>query len=176
MSEEAIKNLKKKRDAAITAQDSKWQKEIELLETRVKTNFKDILIDDKGGTIAIKASLNDIDSEKIAALDDKRQKIGTKKKVGTGILNEKGVEIQVLKVILTKEDKEKISELTYEILEKVTANPLLTKQYFRDKRDKYSTEDMLIVTLGYYDKMAKRVRRISSIKEFRTKPSGSKLR
>lgn len=153
--EDRIAALKAKRDAAITAQDEKWQREIELLETRVQSNFKDIAIDDNGGTIAIRASLSDAETGKIAKLDKERLKLGTKDKEGNTILTEK--------------ETTKVNELTYEILETVTANPLLNKTFFRDNRDKYSTEDMLKVILGYYDEMAARVRRVSSIKEFRKK-------
>ena len=157
MSEEAIKELKAKRDAVITAQDAKWQREIELLETRVETNFKDIPIGDNGGTIAIKASLSDSDMGKIAKLDKKRSKIGTKDKEGNRILTEKEIDIA--------------NEIAWEILGMVTANPIMTEEWFASNRDRYSTEDMMTVSLGYYDSIAGRMKRVSKIQQFRNKPT-----
>lgn len=157
MSEEAIKELKAKRDAVIAAQDEKWQREIELLETRVQTNFKDIPIDNNGGTIAIKASLSDSDMGKIAKLVQTRSKLGTKDEEGN--------------LILTEEEIDKANEIAWEMLGMVTANPVMTKEWFASNRDKYSTEDMMTVTVGYYDGIAGRMQRVNEIQQFRNKPA-----
>lgn len=138
-------------------QDAKWQHEIELLETRVQTNFKDISIDDNGGTIAIKASLSDGDIGKITKLDQKRSKLGTRDEEGN--------------LILTDEEIDEANEIAWEVLGVITANPVMTKEWFTRNRDKYSTEDMMNVTVGYYDGMAERMRRVSEVKEFRNKPT-----
>ena len=157
MSEEAIKELKEKRDKVISKQDAKWQCEIELLETRVQTNFKDIPIGDNGGTIAIKASLSDSDMGKIAKLDQKRSKIGTRDKEGNRTFTEKEID--------------EANKIAWEILGMVTANPVMTKEWFATNRDKYSTEDMMVVSLGYYDSIAGRMKRVSEIQQFRDKPT-----
>jgi len=135
----------------------KWQREIELLETRVQTNFKDIPIDDKGGTIAIKASLSDSDMGEIAKLVKKRSKIGTKDEDGDMILTEKEID--------------EADEIAWVMLGMVTANPLMTKEWFANNRDKYSTEDMMTVTVGYYEGIAERMERVSKIQQFRNKPT-----
>lgn len=145
MTNEQEKKLIENYDKLKGEHDDKWQREITLLETRVKSNFKDITIDKKGGTIAIRASLSDAETGRIAELDRERLKLDVAK------------------------DEIKINTLTYEILEIVTANPMLNKDWFANNRDKFSTEDMLKVILGYYDEMAERVRRVSSIKGFRKK-------
>ena len=157
MSKEAIKELKMKRDKAIAAQDEKWQHEIELLETRVISNFKDISIDDNGGTIAIKASLSDSDMGKIAKLTQKRSKFGTKDEEGN--------------LTLTEKEIDDADEIAWEILGMVTANPVMTKEWFANNRDKYSTEDMMTVTVGYYDGIAGRMQRVNEIQQFRNKPT-----
>lgn len=162
MTGKGAEKLVEKYDKLKGEEDAKWQKEIELLETRVQSNFKDIAIDDKGGTIAIRASLSDAETGKIAKLDRERLKLGTKDKEGN--------------IILTDKEIAEVDALTFEILEIVMANPLMTKKWFATNRDKYSTEDMLKVTLGYYDEMAARVQRVSSIKEFRTTPARTELR
>jgi len=135
----------------------KWQREIELLETRVQTNFKDIQIDNNGGTIAIKASLSDSDMGKIAKLDQKRSGIGTRDKEDD--------------LTLTEKEIDEANEIAWEILGMVTANPVMTKEWFANNRDKYSTEDMMTVSLGYYDKIAERMERVRGIQQFRHKPT-----
>ena len=145
MTLEQEKALIEKFDKLTAEEKDKWQHEIELLESRVQTNFKDIPIDENGGTIAIRASISDAEAGRIAKLDRERLKLNVEK------------------------DERQINALTYEILEIVTANPIMTKEWFANNRKSYSTEDMLKVILGYYDEMATRVRRVSSIKEFRKK-------
>lgn len=152
---QAEKELKAKYAKQKTEQDEKWQREIELLETRVLTNFKDIPIDDNGGTIAIKASLSDTDMGAIAKLDQKRSKLGTKDEEGN--------------LTLTEKETDEANEIAWDILGRIIANPIMTKEWFKSNRDKYSTEDMTAVTLGYYSKIAERVRRASEIKQFRGK-------
>ena len=155
---EAEADIKNKYANLKAEQDAKWQCEIELLETRVQTNFKDIQIDDNGGTIAIKASLSDSDMGEITKLDLKRSKLGTKDEKGNLTLTENEIDIS--------------NEIAWEILGMVTANPLMTKKWFANNRDKYSTEDMVTVTLGYYGSMTERMRRVSEIQQFRDEPTG----
>lgn len=138
-----------------TAQDEKWRHEIELLENRITSNIKDISIGNNGGTIAIRASLSDAEMNTIAQLEQKRSKLGTKNKEGN--------------TILAKDETDKADEIAWEILAMVTANPHFTKDWFANNRDKYSTEDMMTVTLGFYDSMATRMQRVSEIKQFRQK-------
>lgn len=122
----------------------KWNREIECLERRLETNYVDIDIGG-GDTIAIRASVSEKEMNYIAGLEKKRLALDQ------------------------DTDREEISEITYEILSIMTANPLLTKEYFAENSDKYSTEDMLKVMLGYYDQMVQRVTRAKSIESFRTK-------
>ena len=156
--EEREKKLIEKFDALNTKEKEKWQREIELLETRVQTNFKDIAIDDKGGTIAIKASLSDSDMGEITKLDQKRSKLGTKNEDDDTLT-------------LTEKEIDTANEIAWEILGMVTANPVMTKEWFASNRDKYSTEDMMTVSLGYYEGMKGRMERVSKIQQFRNKPT-----
>jgi len=134
---------------AIDVEDKeKWIREIELLERRVKTNFVDINLGN-GDMIAIRASISDAEAGYIAKLDRERLKLNPEK------------------------DENQLNALTYEILAIVTANPIMTKEWFYDERERYSTEDMLKVILGYYDGITQRVRRVRGIKEFRSKSTGN---
>ena len=154
---DAEAELKANYKAKKTAQDEKWQHEIELLESHITSNIKDIPIDNNGGTIAIRASPNDTDMDKIAKLEQKRSKLGTKDDEGNKIL--------------TDEEIDKANEIAWEVLATVTANPLMTVEWFANNRDKYSTEDMMMVTLGFYEDMETRMQRVSEVKQFRNKPT-----
>ena len=71
---------------------------------------------------------------------------------------------------------DQINDITYEILGIVTANPYLTKEWFVENPDKFSTEDTLVVVLEYFDRMAERADRVKNIKSFRTKQERPELR
>lgn len=124
-------------------QDAKWQKELALLERRVQINAKEIRIGEEGETISIRISLSDYEVGEIARLDGLRLKLDPEK------------------------DIDKISQITYIILATITTNPLMTAQWFADNRMKYSTEDMLSVTLSYFESMNARAKRVAEIQEFR---------
>ena len=155
--EEQERKLVEKFDKLRKEQGDKWQREIDLLETRVVSNFKDIPIDNNGGTIAIKASLSDSDMGKITKLDQKRSKLGTRDEEGN--------------LTLTEKEIDEADKIAWEILGMVTANPVMTKEWFANNRDKYSTEDMMTVSLGYYDSIEGRVQRVRKIQQFRDKPT-----
>ena len=94
---------------------------------------------------------------KITKLDQKRSKLGTRDEGGNLTLTEKEIDIA--------------NEIAWEILGVVTANPVLTMEWFANNRDIYSTEDMMTVSLGYYEGIAKRMERVSEIQQFRNKPT-----
>jgi len=130
-------------DHKIDAQDKKWQNELNLLQRRVETNIKEIQLGDKGETIAIRASLSDYEATEIAKLDDKRTKLDP------------------------NTDMDLINDLTYTILSMITANPMMTAEWFKDNRERYSTEDMLSLFLSYLEQMTTRAKRVAEIQQFR---------
>jgi hypothetical protein len=123
--------------------EEKWQREADLLERRVKTNTHKVKIGKEGETIEIRISLSDYEVGEIVRLDNVRSALDI------------------------EEDIEKINEITYIILGAVTANPMFTAEWFANNRRKYSTEDMLAVTLSYFESMDKRAKRVAEIQEFR---------
>ena len=123
--------------------EERWGREISLLERRVKTNTHEIEIGEKGETIEIRISLSDYEMGEIARLDNIRQALDP------------------------KEDVDQITIITYKILGAITANPILTAEWFAENRTKYSTEDMLAVTLSYFESMSKRAKRVAEIQQFR---------
>ena len=124
-------------------QDAKWQKELALLERRVQLNSKEIKIGEEGETISIRTSLSDFEVGEIVRLDGVRLKLDPEK------------------------DIDKISQITYTILATITVNPLMTREWFANNRMRYSTEDMLSVTLSYFEMMSARAKRVAEIQEFR---------
>ena len=146
---EALETLAKykadleKFDHKIDEQEDRWQREIALLEKRVHTNIKEVEIGDKGETIAIRGSLSDYEVGKIIESYKLIQKLDQEK------------------------DKEVIDEITYTILAAITANPLMTPQFFKDNRRKYGTEDMLAVLFSFFELMSDRAKRVAEIQQFR---------
>lgn len=175
MSEEQIVALKAKRDAAIHANDTKWQHEIEQLEQRTEEHTDlDIGSDIK---IAIFTRLNEKRKKRYAKLIKELQSLGTKKKVGTGVFDEKGEEIGEWKKILTKSDETRAEDIAYEIMAFVTINPIFTVDWFKENPDKFAMEDLFNNIYLYYNLQAIRwVEQAASTKSFLAKSGGTKLR
>ena len=147
--DKALKTLKEHKDDLKEfeqkgdVKDEKWHREISLLERRVKTNTHKVKIGKDGETIEIRISLSDYEVGEIVRLDNIRSALDLEK------------------------DIDKINEITYMILGTITANPIMTAEWFANNRKKYSTEDMLSVTLSYFESMDKRAKRVAEIQEFR---------
>ncbi|MBC8521363.1 MAG: hypothetical protein H8D26_05170 [Methanomicrobia archaeon] len=175
MSEEAIKELKAKRDAAIQVQDEKWQREIEQLEQRVEEHT-DLDIGN-GVKIAIYTRLNEKRKKHYVRLIKELQSLGTRKEVDTGEFDEKGMEIKKWKIVLSESDEKRGEEIGYEIIEFATLNPMFTVTWFKDNPDKFALEDLLNNIVMYYNLQAIRwTEQAVGTKSFRTKPGGTKLR
>ena len=146
---EALKILEEHKDDLKAFQqkgdvkEEKWHREITLLERRVETNTHSVKIGKDGETIEIRISLSDYEVGEIVRLDNIRTALDL------------------------KTDIDQINEITYIILGTVTANPILTAEWFANNRKRYSTEDMLSVTLSYFESMDKRAKRVAEIQEFR---------
>lgn len=158
--QERTASLKQKYPQHIEAENEKWQNEISALETRVKTNIIDIDIGN-GDTIAIKGSLSEQDVRHIQALDKKRRLMSGDHTGNTEY---------------TEQDIDALTDISYEILELVTANPYITKEWLRDNPDKFSSEDMMKVVIGYYENVEGRLKRIDGIANFRKDDARTKLR
>ena len=123
--------------------DERWAREVSLLERRVETNTYPVQIGEEGETIEIRISLSEYEVKAIVRLDNIRRTLDLEK------------------------DIDKIDEITYMILGTITANPIMTAEWFAANPKKYSTEDMLGVTLSYFGKMDERAKRVAEIQQFR---------
>ena len=133
-------------------ENAKWTREIANLERRTRTKIVDIDIGD-GDTIAVRTHLSQRAMRRLGEIE--REKRGTK-------------------------DIDAQNELSYEELEIVTANPLLTRQWFRENQDNYPLNDMVTVIVGFYEAIAdqqrEKLRRVKSATSFLEKPNGAELR
>jgi hypothetical protein len=149
MREDALKLLEEHKDDLEKfrhqgdVNEERWAREISLLERRVETNTHRVEIGEEGETIEIRISLSDYEVGEIVRLDNIRTALDV------------------------KSDMDKINEITYKILGAITANPIMTAEWFAGNRTKYSTEDMLGITLSYFESMDKRAKRVAEIQQFR---------
>lgn len=157
--EEALRKAKPlfdKRDRALSIESSKWQKEIEMLERRVNETSVDLELPG-GDTIAIRTCLSNPESNQLAKL--RAEQIAFDLKTG---------------------DPVRLEEIMYEILELVTANPLLTAQWFKEHEGKYATVDAVTIGIGYYEKQSQllkeRHQKVMRAQSFREDDSGTELR
>lgn len=160
MNEEAIKELKAKRDAAMVAKDAKWQREIELLERRTETNIEDVELE-KGGTIATYSSLSQEGRIQISDLFDKLKELGEPEK-------------------WSKKEFAESDNIIYEVFEIMTPNPFFTKEWFKNNPKRFSQNDIeRLIFRARAVQLKKEIqeqKRIRGVKSFRAEPSGSKLR
>jgi len=135
------------------AERERWAGEIALLERRVRTEYVEVDLGN-GDTIALRACLSEAEGKKIQRLEKERTTLD---------LND-------------PKTPARMDEIAYEILEIVTANPLITKEWLKKNRDRFAVSDMLAVTFAWYEQQADRVRRINSLRSFRPDRPGPELR
>jgi hypothetical protein len=138
--------------ADISDDDARWSKEITALETRVHTEAVEI---DLGGgaSIAIRTCLTGDEGKRLDVLE---------------------------KAQALEQDADKKEEMAAEMIEIVTLNPLITKEWILENKDKYSPSDILRVLLGFMEvriqERTDRVKRIRSAASFLPDTRGTELR
>ena len=133
-------------------EEARWSKEITALETRVHTEAVEI---DLGGgaSIAIRTCLTGDEGKRLDALE---------------------------KAQALEQDADIKEEMAAEMIEIVTLNPLITKEWILENKDKYSPSDILRVLLGFMEvriqERTDRVKRIRSAASFLPDTRGTELR
>ena len=145
--------LFEKRKVREQAEREKWASEIAMLERRVRDEYVEVDLGN-GDTIALRTCLSEGEGKRIAKLEKDRA----------------GLDLSA------PESAEQADEIAFEILEIVTANPIITKSWLKKNRDKFALNDMLTVTFGWYDQQIARFRRIKDLKSFRPEQTGPELR
>lgn len=128
--------------AAEDAETLKWQNEIRMLERRPKTEYEEV---DLGGgdKLAIRTAITVAESRRIAELEKERKPLDPEK------------------------DQDRLNEIQYEILEIMTANPLLTRRWFAENQDRYSLVDALQISLAFHDFIVNRAMKRQAVGNFR---------
>jgi hypothetical protein len=123
---------------ARTEDNAKWEREISALEQRVATAAIEIPLCD-GVTIAIRTSLSVSESRLLNELDSARK---------------------------AEEDFDKRNELSAEMLELMTLNPMITKEWLLSNPDKYSPSDVLKILTGFMEvRLQERMDKIKSVRD-----------
>jgi hypothetical protein len=123
-------------------QDAKWQNEITMLERRVYSEYEDIDLGN-GDRIAIRTALSEAESRHIGDLNEERETLDK------------------------KADTARLNEIAYEILEIMTANPFLTRDWFENNRDKFALTDVLQISIAFYEQVVQRSGRRQAVGKFR---------
>lgn len=135
-----------------SSDQAKWENEVAMLQMRVYTAHQDVDIGG-GDTIAVRTSLLDSEVSRLEELERK-----------------KAVET----------DPEAQAAISCEMLEIITANPLITKDWLLNNREMYSPSDLLSILLGYMEvrlrEKADMIARLQSAVSFRKVRAGPELR
>jgi hypothetical protein len=140
------------RDKLIAEDDARWEREVATLQSRVYSAFVDVDIGG-GDKIAVRTSLLDEEVKRMGQLENQRD---------------------------TEKDPTKQEEISCEMIEIITANPLITKDWLLTNKDKYSPSDLLSIILGYMEvRLRERAERIAGLRSaalFRPNEEGPSLR
>ena len=149
------KPLFDKRDKILSIESDKWQREIEMLEGRVKETHEATLLG--GKTIEIRSYLNNDESKRLGELQKKQRDFNPE-----------------------TDDPQILEEIMYEILGLVTANPLLDADYWRQHEGEYAMVDALMITTGYFENQVEQIKerneKVRRAQSFREDQSGAELR
>jgi hypothetical protein len=137
----------KKFSEKIEQRNDDWANEIAILESRVASETVTVYLDGERKTqpIKLRVCLSDMEMRKIAKLFSGKDKLDMSK----------------------PEDVEKANDLTYEIIEMVTANPMITKEWLKANTDKYSQQDMLALIMSFMRAMEDRAQGVAKAQNFR---------
>jgi hypothetical protein len=143
---------REKRDMLIAEDDARWEREIATLQSRVLTANVEVDVGN-GDKFAVRTSLLDSEVTRMETLEYQRDH---------------------------ETDADKQEEISCEMLEIITANPRITKEWLLSNRDKYSPSDLLSILLGYMEvrlkEKAERIARLRSAALFRPNEEGTELR
>jgi hypothetical protein len=140
--------LFRKMEAQTAEERERWQAELDMLKRRTETAHE--LIDLGGGNMfAIRTGLTATQMEEIQRLEQLRRS------------TDPG-------------DTDTLDEITYMSLQMVTANPLLTREWFREHKADYALMDAAEVITSFYEgrveQQRERLRRIAALVSFRPEP------
>jgi hypothetical protein len=143
-----------KLEAQTQEERDRWQAELDMLKRRTETAYDTI---DLGGgnMLAIRTGLTAPQLEELQ-------------------------ELVKMQATLDPNDLEALDEVTYMTLHMVAANPLLTRDWFREHKADYAVLDAVEMITGFYERRVERqrerFRRIAALTSFRPEPAGAEAR
>ncbi|TRZ79559.1 hypothetical protein D4R86_05695 [bacterium] len=121
--------------------ENRWQNEIAMLERRVSDLYEDVDLGN-GDLISVRTALSEKEMQELGNIDKEKAKL----ELGS----------------------EEVSMLTYQQLELMTANPLLTAEWFAENRDKWPVNDAVGIISAFLEELLKsRQSRVDNLKFFR---------
>ena len=146
--------LFEKMEAQTQEERDRWQAELDMLKRRTETAHELVDLGD-GNMFAIRTGLTAPQMEELRELERLRRDTGP-------------------------EDTDAQDEITFMTLQMVTANPLLTRDWFRDHKADYALLDAAEVITSFYERRVERQRerlqRIAALVTFRPEPAGADAR
>jgi len=163
--EKMVEDHKRKQTVRSGEEAQKYEVEVAALERRVLTMKREIPLGDGDDTIEIWTHLSDRDMRRLGKLE--RERTGLSAKLKEAI--DKGEEPE--ESIIDRADR-----IGFEILEMITVNPTITAKWLEENRDKVATQDLLTVTLAYYQEVGQRTMDTLQAQKFRRDGGGPDIR
>jgi hypothetical protein len=143
--ESKIEELKVKKEEKL----DEWAVELDILEKRTKEEFVTVYLDGerKQQPIKLKACLSDAESRKVGRILKAKDKLDLDK----------------------DEDIEKANRYSAELIEIITANPNITKEWLLDPANasKFSQTDLLVLCLSFFKATQDRAVEVAKVQSFR---------
>ncbi|MDD1728678.1 MAG: hypothetical protein LUQ50_06370 [Methanospirillum sp.] len=127
-------------NAVVDAERNKWQDEIAMLERRVHDVYEMVDLGN-GDRIAVRTALSESEMQEFGKLEN-------------------------MKAALEKGD-ESLSNITYQQIALMTANPLITTEWLEENKDKWPVTDALVVISSFLEGiLLKKMGRVRDIQSF----------
>lgn len=160
-----VKHLERMVEAQESTEAAQYQAEVAALEKRTLTLKKAIQLGDGEETVEIWTHLPDQAMKQIRELEHERAALAGRVQKVTGGGTEP-----------TQDDLDQLDRIGFEILEIVTVNPIITAAWLQENRDKVSTQDLLTVSLAFYQEVGERTLEVLQAQKFRGDPGRAGIR
>ncbi len=143
--------------AAEISQTLKWQDEIAMLERRVYDVYEMVDLGN-GDKISVRTALSEEEMQRLQELEKRTHKIHKRlKELG----KEGGSEEEI------EELHFELSEITYQQIALMTANPLITADWLAENKAKWPVADALVILSSFMEESIKRrMDRVKDIQSF----------
>lgn len=153
-----------KMQAAEISQTLRWQNEVAMLERRVQDVYEMVDLGN-GDQIAVRTALSEEEMQVLQELEKRTYQIHARIKA----LNSEEVEEEDKEAELASKHAE-LSEITYQQIALMTANPLITAEWLAENKAKWPVADALVILSAFMEaSIRRRVDRVKDIQSFLVK-------